>query len=153
MATDLKDRRKLGLLPDSEFPAESEIRSKLNAAVSEFLAAHGFLDESETEVIPVAGAVLKWLAASRAGIVLLNLEDLWGETRPQNVPGTVSEFPNWRRKAGRRLDDFFKDGGIADLLREIDRFRKTASRKLLLSGKRGARGNDRTHRRPGPRSE
>lgn len=27
-----------------------------------------------------------------------NLEDFWGEERPQNIPGTWREYPNWRRK-------------------------------------------------------
>lgn len=27
-----------------------------------------------------------------------NPEDFWGEERPQNIPGTWREYPNWRRK-------------------------------------------------------
>ena len=51
-------------------------------------------------------ALLKWLKASPAEIVLINLEDLWAETRPQNVPGTSSERPNWRRKARLSLEQY-----------------------------------------------
>jgi 4-alpha-glucanotransferase len=32
-------------------------------------------------------------------LVVVNLEDLLGETRPQNLPGTGTEWGNWRRKA------------------------------------------------------
>jgi 4-alpha-glucanotransferase len=42
---------------------------------------------------------LELLAGSPARVVLLNLEDLWLEPEPQNVPGTGPEHPNWRRRA------------------------------------------------------
>ena len=47
--------------------------------------------------------MLTWLKASPAEITLVNLEDLWLETRPQNVPGTSTERPNWRRKSKLNL--------------------------------------------------
>ena len=34
-----------------------------------------------------------------AEFLLINLEDLWLEPAPQNVPGTWQERPNWQRKA------------------------------------------------------
>ena len=49
---------------------------------------------------------LAYLAGSRAAFVLVNLEDLWGETRPQNQPGTGAEHGNWQRKvavSGRQV--------------------------------------------------
>ena len=41
---------------------------------------------------------MKFLEKSEAIIVLRNLEDLWGETKPQNIPSTTSEHANWRRR-------------------------------------------------------
>ena len=43
--------------------------------------------------------VLAYLAAGPAALVMVNLEDLLLETRPQNLPGTGAEWGNWRRKA------------------------------------------------------
>jgi 4-alpha-glucanotransferase len=40
---------------------------------------------------------LRLLLESEADLVAVNLEDLWLEEEPQNVPGRV-ERPNWRRK-------------------------------------------------------
>ena len=34
---------------------------------------------------------MKFLEKSKAIIVLHNLEDLWGETKPQNIPATTTE--------------------------------------------------------------
>jgi len=64
------------------------------------------------------------LAGSKAALVLVNLEDLWLETEPQNRPGTGDEFPNWRRKARLSFEEFSRDPFVCDTLREIDRLRK-----------------------------
>jgi len=83
----------------------------MNGAVSSREACHG---------------CLRRLAASRARIVLVNLEDLWEETRPQNVPGTWKERPNWQRKARIDLDSIRTDSGPAALLAEIADLRRRA---------------------------
>lgn len=41
---------------------------------------------------------IKKIAESKAKYFVVNLEDLWGETEPQNIPGTWKEYPNWRKK-------------------------------------------------------
>ena len=65
----------------------------------------------------------EWLASSRTKMVLVNLEDLWLETAPQNVPGTNLERPNWQRKARLSLEEFRTMGGVANVLRSIRRLR------------------------------
>lgn len=68
--------------------------------------------------------LLEQLAASPARMILINLEDLWGETEPQNVPGTHDERPNWRRKARYSFEDFSGHPEVVDVLRRIDEIRK-----------------------------
>ena len=60
--------------------------------------------------------------------MLVNLEDLWLETQPQNVPGTDDEHPNWRCKARYVLEEFCRMPEVRDTLKEIDRFRKQAKK-------------------------
>ncbi|GIW70816.1 MAG: hypothetical protein KatS3mg102_0358 [Planctomycetota bacterium] len=48
--------------------------------------------------------------------MLLNLEDLWLETRPQNVPGTGADCPNWRRRAQPALEQLGALPAAAELL-------------------------------------
>ena len=74
-----------------------------------------------------ADAALRFLASSDARMVVASLEDLWGETEPQNRPGTGPEEPNWRRRASRTLEAARSDRGIAGRLEEIDRLRRGAS--------------------------
>ena len=56
--------------------------------------------------------------------MLLNLEDLWLEPLPQNVPGTWEERPNWKRKARFSLDEIRKMNSVTEILKAIDEIRK-----------------------------
>jgi 4-alpha-glucanotransferase len=55
----------------------------------------------------------------------VSLEDLWGEVRPQNVPGT-DDRPNFRRRAARSLEELRSDPGVLELLRRVDAARRGA---------------------------
>jgi 4-alpha-glucanotransferase len=57
-------------------------------------------------------------------MVLINLEDLWGETEPQNVPGTHRERPNWRRKARLSFEEFSQRPEVLESLRKVDELRR-----------------------------
>lgn len=43
-------------------------------------------------------SILERIARSPARFAIINVEDLWREEMPQNIPGTSSEYPDWRRK-------------------------------------------------------
>jgi 4-alpha-glucanotransferase len=68
------------------------------------------------------------LSASPAEVVLVNLEDLWLEPRPQNVPGTYRERPNWRRKARFSVEEITGDPKLAAALRELSGIRNQSAR-------------------------
>jgi 4-alpha-glucanotransferase len=57
-------------------------------------------------------------------MVLVSLEDLWQETEPQNVPGTSSERPNWRRKARFSFEEFSTRADVVEPLKKVDELRK-----------------------------
>jgi 4-alpha-glucanotransferase len=60
---------------------------------------------------------------SAADLVLIDLEELWGEREPQNRPGTGTEAANWRRRALKTLAEARADTQTTDFLREIDALR------------------------------
>lgn len=99
------------------------------AALSRFLFRRGLLRTPGSSVQAVLRACYNYLAGGRARIVLVNLEDLWLETAPQNVPGTGMEKPNWRRKARRDFEDFSRAPSVLKILGEIDRLRKRGVRR------------------------
>ena len=76
----------------------------------------------------VLAACLAYLAESDAELALVNLEDLWLEVEPQNVPGTSHERPNWQRKARYRFEEFREMPSVLEVLRQVAR-------------RRGGRGN------------
>jgi 4-alpha-glucanotransferase len=54
--------------------------------------------------------------------VQVNPEDLWGETRPHNTPGTRGKS-NWRRKALVSLEQMRSMKEMTRHLKEISRLR------------------------------
>ncbi len=91
-------------------------RETLRAA----LAARG---DTATDGPGVLDSSLQELAASRARSLMLNLEDLWWERERQNVPGTTTEQPNWRRRAHYGVDDLPRVPGLVPRLRRISELR------------------------------
>ncbi|MBF7083820.1 4-alpha-glucanotransferase [Desulfallas sp. Bu1-1] len=103
------------------WPRENPAR---RLALSRFLRRGGWLGAPAGKTRAVLEACLEFLAAGRARLLLVNLEDLWLETEPQNIPGTTGEYPNWRRKASKDFETFSRMPGVWKTLRKIDRLRK-----------------------------
>lgn len=95
---DIDERVEQGLLGEHEAARERDERQRLCDAVARHVAGDG-ADEPG-----VLAGLLRRLAGSAAGLVLVSLEDLWLEPEPQNRPGTWRERPNWRRKAALSLE-------------------------------------------------
>lgn len=128
---DLDELAALGLLPEAGRLAGKEERAALLGALRREALAEDPGAAPGGEEVPVSTLLrrqLDWLADSPAAWVLVNLEDLWGEGEPQNVPGTSFERPNWRRKAALGLEEIETDAGVAALLGEVDRRRRAADR-------------------------
>jgi 4-alpha-glucanotransferase len=47
--------------------------------------------------------------------------------KPVNVPGTSDEYPNWRRKLNRNLEDIFADADLNQLASDLTQRRRQAS--------------------------
>lgn len=62
---------------------------------------------------------LRRLAESDAQIVLVNLEDLWLETEPQNRPGTINPL-NWCRKARYTFEEFSQNKDVLETLKMVN---------------------------------
>ncbi len=120
---DIEDRVKLGLLAESEVATERHNRACQREALVAYLKSRGWLDEANTNAAAVLRAWLCCLANGRTGLLLVNLEDLWLEPLPQNVPGTWEERPNWKRKAQFPLDALRRTDFVVETLRAINDIR------------------------------
>ncbi|MFQ5889059.1 MAG: 4-alpha-glucanotransferase [Gemmatimonadota bacterium] len=124
---DLEDRRRLfGDSSATDFGAALEKRRVARAALAAYLERHGRLGAPATASRALL-ACLAHLAASPARYVLVSLEDLWGEVEPHNVPGTLDERPNWRRRARLTLHELAEDRRVTALLAALRRGRRAAA--------------------------
>lgn len=122
---DIDDRRQLGLLTDEASVKERENRAQQRAALIAYLKTSGLLDDESPDAAAVLRAWLSHLAAGNAEFLLVNLEDLWLEPLPQNVPGTWEERPNWKRKARYSLEQIREMLTVRETLKAIDEIRRT----------------------------
>lgn len=123
---DIEDRLELKLLDQPAAEKERRQRCLQREALIGFLRSRGWMGEESTEAETVLKAWLLQLASGPAELVLVNLEDLWLETQPQNVPGTWNDRPNWRRKAPYPLEAFSQMAKVVEVLRALDNERKRA---------------------------
>jgi 4-alpha-glucanotransferase len=70
-----------------------------------------------TSAIDVAVSAYSALAACQSRIVLVSLEDALGVSERPNVPGTITEFPNWRLSLPTPLEEVVSADGV---LRIVD---------------------------------
>jgi 4-alpha-glucanotransferase len=69
-------------------------------------------------------ACLAELGRSDARALVVALEDLWWEHERQNVPGTTTEHPNWRRLARHGVEELDGVPGLRATLATIDEARR-----------------------------
>ena len=119
---DIDDRVALGLLDNEQAESERRYRATQRDALSAYLRAQVGLRDETSEAAVLRGW-LTFLATQPAEFLLINMEDLWLEVAPQNVPGTWQERPNWQRKARYSIKDMRDDVTIRDLLQTISDIR------------------------------
>jgi 4-alpha-glucanotransferase len=120
---DIDDRVDLGLFDAKGAREERRERRELKRSLIAYLRRRGLLGKRAFSRHDVLVAALRYLAESPSRTVLVNLEDLWGETRPQNVPGTETERPNWVRKSRHPFERFREMPEVVGTLQEVARAR------------------------------
>jgi 4-alpha-glucanotransferase len=89
-------RAELGLLTRPE--AEERAAAKAEAAGWLAMLAHeGLLGSTRgVSAEEFTVALYEFLTRTPAALIAVSLADAAGERRPQNMPGTVDQYPNWR---------------------------------------------------------
>ena len=92
-------RAELGLLTEPEADERAAARAEMDGWLA-MLAREGLLGAPAggAAVTPEAFTVALYgfLARTPAMLIGVSLAEAVGERRPQNLPGTVNEYPNWR---------------------------------------------------------
>jgi 4-alpha-glucanotransferase len=120
--SEIDDQLDLGLIDEDGYARAQQQRAALRLALSRNLGGGG-----EISMGVARQRLTERLAAGPARFVLVSLEDLWLEERPQNVPGTAAERPNWKRRATRSLDEVVTDAAVRRMLNSIAERRRAAT--------------------------
>ena len=126
---DIDHRLKLNFLNNKTVRTEKREREIILHSVIRFLKNKGLSStQSPIETNRIFKDILRYLSKSQASVVLVNLEDIWLETEPQNIPGITNEYPNWRRKARYSFETFNKMPEVLDILYEVNRIRREGAK-------------------------
>ena len=119
---DIEVKKRLHMYPDEEaFRSELRRRESDRARILRALRDAGLLPGADTALFPVMTeelclAIYRFLGMTPSKLLMVNLDDVLGTLDQQNLPGTIDEYPNWRRKTPLALEE----------MRGMDLFRRVA---------------------------
>ena len=124
---DLETRRKLNLFPSEELRERyvvnrAQERARLAIALEreKLLPEGAAVNPAGSPMTPeLARAVHVYLAKTPSRLMVVQAEDILGVLEQANMPGTVEEQPNWRRKLPLTLEEMERDPRFTALDRSI----------------------------------
>jgi 4-alpha-glucanotransferase len=127
---DILWRDKIGLFGPGHRQEALDRRDRERRALLKALGAAGMLPNGIDPESPPAElphdlliAFHRFVASSPSKLMMTQLEDAIEESEQANLPGTTDEHPNWRRKLGLRLEDFFTDPRVIKLTEALTQAR------------------------------
>ncbi|WP_409420357.1 4-alpha-glucanotransferase [Pseudaeromonas sp. ZJS20] len=132
---DLALGRDLGLYPDEQvLQGLYADRHAAKQRILDSLHGHGVIPDSVGHHVDWVGmntelnhGMQVHMCLGNCALFSTQLEDWLEMDKPVNVPGTSSEYPNWRRKLTRDLEDIFSDPALAHLAHRMSEARNKAS--------------------------
>jgi (1->4)-alpha-D-glucan 1-alpha-D-glucosylmutase len=120
---DLHLRRALHLFPSEALCAQQfEERERDRARLLAALRSEGLLPQEGGAAPPaeaLAAGVQQYLARTPAQVLTVQLEDVFGCRDQVNLPGTVEQYANWRRKLPVPIEQWRADGRLDELARRM----------------------------------
>lgn len=123
---DIEIRRDLGIITDPEQVRAARLeRIHDKRRIIDLLFRNGFIDQeaacrlqaqAEPEITPeLHRGIIGFLVSTPSKLVVLNQEDLFLEPDQQNLPGTTTQYPNWKRKMHYSLEELANNPGVREL--------------------------------------
>ncbi|MCK6264400.1 4-alpha-glucanotransferase [Vibrio sp. ZSDE26] len=128
---DLKMGHEIGLYPDKD-QLEGLYSDRLlcKQGILDSVAWHGYLPEGigrDASQVPMdsylSEALQLHVAAGSSSLLSVQLEDWLEMEQPVNIPGTVNEYPNWRRKLSMNLDEIFARESVNRITKRLTEVR------------------------------
>ena len=102
---DILWRERLRLYADTEGAAAyRRLRAHDAGLLLDRLRASGLLGHEDVDSETRSVALRGYLARAASTLAAVQLEDLMDELEQPNLPGTVTEHPNWQRRYRRPVD-------------------------------------------------
>lgn len=122
---DLEWAETLGRLPEGSSPEQEEERRAWDRGLLWATLTHNAIPRPEPDhPEPVAMAALRHIGHSASQLAIAPLEDFLAEREQPNLPGTVTEHPNWRRRLAAPLEQLLDDPANAARIEALDAARK-----------------------------
>lgn len=118
---DIQAREQAGVLPDRAsldrmYQDRARQKQKLLDLLFSLKLLPDWYPRNAAEIPELTGelhnAIVGFLASTPSKLMLLNQEDLLKETEQQNLPGTTSEYPNWRRKMKASVEELWTSAEV-----------------------------------------
>jgi 4-alpha-glucanotransferase len=119
---DIEWRQKLGMAGDDPLARDSE-RQALWQAFQEADVTGAEIPRPEESAV-VADAACVFLGKSASALALLPIEDALAAVEQPNLPGTIDEHPNWRRRLPASPESLFDRPDVAARLAAMNEARK-----------------------------
>ena len=124
---DIETRAALGFFPELGQAEAERVRRRADCAgFANVLRDEGLIGEDAPDGVPVEAAY-RFLARTPGRIVMVQIEDALGLVDQINVPSTVDEHPNWRRRLPLDVDAIFADSRVRSLSTALNRERPPRS--------------------------
>ncbi|TCI01847.1 4-alpha-glucanotransferase [Corallincola luteus] len=132
---DLKLGKELGLYPDDNvLQTLYNDRHESKQKILDSLKGHQSLPDYISNDVNWVGmtrdlnyGMQVHMAKGSSSLLSLQLEDWLEMDKPVNVPGTSTEYPNWRRKLSKDLDKLFAEHDVQELMSKLSDARRGAS--------------------------
>jgi 4-alpha-glucanotransferase len=117
-ARDIELKARFGLFPNEREAARArEARARDRRELVEALRREQLIDSAaEPDVATLVRAAHAFLARTRSMLAMVQLDDLTDEAMPVNLPGTASEYPNWRRRLSLDLEELVSHERFQDIV-------------------------------------
>lgn len=133
---DIETAKEIGLMgDDGRYEQAQALRMKDRYAMVETLASRGlwfvspeaFDEEISGRKVPfrLMEVLYSYLASAPCCLLLVQLEDILGQAEQMNVPGTNQEYPNWRCKLPKMIENLYNDENMKRVCSAIRQIRQS----------------------------
>jgi 4-alpha-glucanotransferase len=129
---DIEERQRIGIYDAAEADAALAARRRDCTKLLDALRVAGIDpgDAGDKMTPALRDAIHAFLASSSAQLFLAQLDDLTGQKEQINMPGTTTQYANWRRKLSCSLED----ETLSKTLRELSRISSERGRTAAERG-------------------